>query len=83
MGYTAAISASVLLPGWFDRAASQWAAGVRRVGRTDVSAVRDVMGLFSQIDQKLGGGHGRAAVIQYLTNEVASYLNGTFSSDSV
>lgn len=41
------------------------------------------MGLFSQIDQKLGGGHGRAAVIQYLTNEVASYLNGTFSSDSV
>jgi hypothetical protein len=39
--------------------------------------------LFSQIDQRLGGGHGRTAVVQYLTNEVTSYLNGSYASEAV
>lgn len=84
-GYSTAISASVLLPGWLDRAASVTPnkAGIRHVGQADVAAVRDVIVLFSQIDQRLGGGHGRTAVVQYLTNEVTSYLKGSFASDAV
>ncbi|MFF0532862.1 helix-turn-helix domain-containing protein [Nocardia amikacinitolerans] len=85
-GYSAALSASVLLPGWLDQPAfvpSSEKTGVRHIGEADVAAVRDVMVVFSQIDQRLGGGHGRTAVVQYLTNEVTSYLNGTYSSESV
>lgn len=86
VGYSTAISASVLLPGWLDRAASvapEKETGIRHVGQADVAAVRDVMVLFSQIDQRLGGGHGRTAVVQYLTNEVTSYLKGSFASEVV
>ncbi|WP_433710492.1 helix-turn-helix domain-containing protein [Nocardia sp. CA-084685] len=86
VGYSTAISASVLLPGWLDGAASigpRKDAALRHVGQADVTAVRDVMSLFSQIDQRLGGGHGRTAVAQYLTNEVTSYLNGSFASEAV
>ncbi|WP_327101429.1 helix-turn-helix domain-containing protein [Nocardia vinacea] len=86
VGYSTAISASVLLPGWLDRGASvasDKATGLRHIGQADVAAVRDVMVLFSQIDQRLGGGHGRTAVVQYLTNEVTSYLKGSFASDAV
>ncbi|WP_330249658.1 helix-turn-helix domain-containing protein [Nocardia sp. NBC_00565] len=86
VGYSTAISASVLLPGWLDRAASvapDKETGIRHVGQADVAAVRDVMVLFSQIDQRLGGGHGRTAVVQYLTNEVTSYLKGSFASEAV
>ncbi len=86
VGYSTAVSASVLLPGWLDRAASVAAGketGIRHVGRADVVAVRDVIALFSQIDQRLGGGHGRTAVVQYLTNEVTRYLKGSFVNDAV
>ncbi|MGO4518964.1 helix-turn-helix domain-containing protein [Terriglobus sp. 2YAB30_2] len=86
VGYSTALSASMLLPGWLDPAASVLPGnktGVRHVGEVDVAAVRDVMVLFSQIDQRLGGGHGRTAVVQYLTNEVTSYLNGSYASEAV
>ncbi len=56
---------------------------LRQVGAADVAAVRDVSLVFSQIDQRLGGGHGRTAVVQYLTNEVVAYLSGQFANDGV
>lgn len=85
VGYSTAISASVLLPGWLDAAsvAPGRETGIRHVGQADVAAVRDVMALFSQIDQRLGGGHGRTAVVQYLTNEVTRYLKGSFANEVV
>ncbi|MFI9636779.1 helix-turn-helix domain-containing protein [Nocardia sp. NPDC051929] len=85
VGYSTALSASVLLPGWLDNAAAlpRKESRVRYVGEADVAAVRDVMLLFSQIDQRLGGGHGRTAVVQYLTNEVTGYLKGSFASETV
>ncbi|BDT96996.1 helix-turn-helix domain-containing protein [Nocardia sputorum] len=86
VGYSTALTASVLLPSWLDPAASgvpHSETGVRHVGKADVAAVRDVMLVFSQIDQRLGGGHGRTAVVQYLTNEVTSYLKSSFASEIV
>lgn len=85
-GYSAAVGASVLLPGWFAPTSSappRPAPGIRHVGRADVTAVREVMALFSQMDQRLGGGHGRSAVVQYLTTEVTGYLRGRFATDTV
>lgn len=55
----------------------------RRVGRGDVEAVRDMTSLFSQVDQRRGGGHARTAVVQYLTADVAGYLRGRFTDDQV
>ncbi|MFF0494742.1 helix-turn-helix domain-containing protein [Nocardia sp. NPDC004068] len=85
VGYSSALSASVLLPGALTSASARPTTklGARHVGKSDVAAVRDVMALFSQIDQRLGGGHGRTAVVQYLTTEVVSYLNGTYVSEAV
>ncbi|MGW4328303.1 helix-turn-helix domain-containing protein [Nocardia sp. NPDC004573] len=84
VGYSTALSASVLLPGSLDHAAilPRKESRVRYVGEADVAAVRDVMLVFSQIDQRLGGGHGRTAVVQYLTNEVTGYLKGSFASET-
>ncbi|MER7454449.1 helix-turn-helix transcriptional regulator [Nocardia beijingensis] len=85
VGYSTALSASVLLPDWLDHASAltRKESRVRYVGEADVAAVRDVMLVFSQIDQRLGGGHGRTAVVQYLTNEVTGYLKGSFASETV
>ncbi|WP_067474047.1 helix-turn-helix domain-containing protein [Nocardia amamiensis] len=86
VGYSTALTASVLLPGSLAPATSgvpRKMSGVRHVGKADVAAVRDVMLVFSQIDQRLGGGHGRTAVVQYLANEVTSYLKGSFASENV
>ncbi|WP_194835528.1 helix-turn-helix domain-containing protein [Nocardia sp. XZ_19_369] len=86
VGYSTALSASVLLPDWLAPTASSLPStgtGIRYVGEADVAAVRDVMVLFSQIDQRLGGGHGRTAVVQYLTTEVTDYLNGSYVSEAV
>ncbi|MEV3962171.1 helix-turn-helix transcriptional regulator [Nocardia sp. NPDC050193] len=85
-GYSAALSTAVLLPGWLAPVGSTAPgkeSGMRHVGKADVAAVRDVMHLFSQMDQRLGGGRGRTAVIQYLTDEVTGYLNGSYSNESV
>ncbi len=85
VGYSTAFAASVLRPSWLERASlvPYKASGVRHVGKADVAAVRDVMVVFSHIDQRRGGGHGRSAVVQYLTNEVTSCLKGSFSCEAV
>lgn len=58
-------------------------AGGRPVGQGDVDAVRDMASLFSQVDQRRGGGHARTAVVQYLASDVAGYLRGSFADDHV
>jgi hypothetical protein len=58
-------------------------AGTRSVGRADVEAVREMVALFSRVDQRRGGGHARSAVVRYLTSDVAPYLRGTYAHDDV
>lgn len=53
------------------------------IGQNDVDTVREMVSIFSKVDQKRGGGHARTAVVQYLTTDVLSYLNGTFPDDNV
>jgi len=52
------------------------------VGRGEIETVRDMLGVFSTADERFGGGHARLAVIQYLTSDVAAYLQGSFASDA-
>ncbi|MFD7640823.1 Tat pathway signal protein [Kitasatospora sp. NPDC059795] len=77
---------ALVLPGegWWDSMARAGAgrdgADGRRVGVADVEAVREMTGLFSQVDQRRGGGHARTAVAQYLTSDVTRFLQGSFGS---
>ncbi|MET8042862.1 Tat pathway signal protein [Micromonospora sp. NPDC005215] len=55
--------------------------GGAAVGRHEIDAVRDMLAVFSKADERFGGGHARLAVVQYLTSDVAGYLQGRFASD--
>ncbi|RKN52385.1 Tat pathway signal protein, partial [Streptomyces klenkii] len=87
---TAAYSVAALaVPGqdWWERMAERPAARPaahhRRVGRGDLAAVRDMVAMFSRVDQRHGGGHARTAAVQYLTTDVSAYLGGRFADDRV
>ncbi|MGH3715091.1 MAG: Tat pathway signal protein [Micromonosporaceae bacterium] len=80
--------AALALPGssWWERMAARHTdrdKGVRTVGRGDLAAVREMTAMFSRIDQRHGGGHGRTALAQYLTSDVARYLRGTYADERV
>jgi hypothetical protein len=89
LGAAAYSVAALALPGeqWWaqmaDLGRGRGTAAGRRVGRGDVEAVRDMTSMFSRIDQRRGGGHARAAVVRYLTSDVAGYLRGHFADDRV
>lgn len=59
------------------------AVGARPVRRGDLEAVRDMVSMFSHVDQRRGGGHARRTVVQYLTTEVAGFLRGSYTDDQV
>ncbi|WP_431966077.1 hypothetical protein [Actinacidiphila sp. bgisy160] len=52
-----------------------------RAGRAEIEAVRDMTDLFTRIDERHGGQHGRTAVVQYLRSDVADLCRATFASD--
>lgn len=55
-------------------------AGARvTVGRGEVEAVRQMTKVLGDAAAELGGGHARHLVVRYLTQDVASWLNGTFT----
>ncbi len=89
LGAAAYSVAALALPGgaWWTqmagRGSARGSAGTRSVGRGDLEAVRDMVSLFSRVDQRRGGGHARTAVVQYLTSDVANYLRGSFPDDQV
>jgi len=89
LGAAAYSLAALALPGetWWarmaERGADRGAAGSPSVGRGDLAAVRDMVSIFSRVDQRRGGGHARTAVVQYLTSDVATHLRGRFSDDGV
>jgi len=87
---TAAYSlAALALPGesWWsemtDRGRSRPTADSGVVGRADVEAARDMVSLFSQMDQRRGGGHARTTVVQYLTADVSTFLRGRYADEQV
>ncbi|WP_439681609.1 Tat pathway signal protein [Embleya sp. MST-111070] len=55
----------------------------RTVGRRDLDAVREMVAMFSRIDQRRGGGHARGSVVQYLVADVSPCLEGRFADDEV
>ncbi|MGW6318979.1 hypothetical protein [Streptomyces sp. NPDC055099] len=66
--------------------ASRTRAGARTgavVGMAEVTAVRDMVHLFSEMDERHGGQHGRTALIQYLRDDVAPLCRGRFRTDEV
>jgi hypothetical protein len=52
-------------------------------GHADVAAVRDMVRLFMDMDERHGGRHGRAAFVQYLVTDVAQLCRGRFAGDDV
>ncbi|MBV1854543.1 Tat pathway signal protein [Catellatospora tritici] len=66
-----------------DRSTERSALGSITVGRGDVEAVREMVLLFSRLDQRRGGGHASSSVVQYLTSDVARYLQGAYADDRV
>jgi hypothetical protein len=43
------------------------------IGWAEVDAVVDITAAFNRADERLGGGFGRTAVVEYLTTDVAAY----------
>jgi transcriptional regulator with XRE-family HTH domain len=60
---------------------SEIARGVR-IGIADVDRFRATVDLFTQLDDRFGGGHARQALVQYLSTDADRLLHGRFS-DSV
>jgi hypothetical protein len=84
--YSVAALALPSEPWWQEMAArrhTRAVSGSRLVGQGDVDAVRDMVAIFSRVDQRRGGGHARTAVVQYLTADVAGYLRSNFRDDRV
>lgn len=52
-------------------------------GMAEVAAVRDMVHLFSEMDERHGGQHGRSALVQYLRDDVAPLCRGRFRTDEV
>jgi hypothetical protein len=53
--------------------------GARHVGGTEVAAIRDMTSTFSDLDNRLGAGRVRTAVVQFLHTEVSSLLGGSYT----
>ncbi|WP_127452968.1 hypothetical protein [Streptomyces sp. B29(2018)] len=52
-------------------------------GHADVAAVRDMVKLFMDMDERHGGQHGRSAFVQYLVTDVAELCRGRFAGEQV
>ncbi|MFF1691711.1 hypothetical protein [Streptomyces sp. NPDC058254] len=52
-------------------------------GHADVAAVRDMVKLFMDMDEKHGGQHGRSAFVQYLITDVRTLCRARFASEDL
>ncbi|MEU1281540.1 hypothetical protein [Streptomyces sp. NPDC005805] len=50
-------------------------------GATEVAAVRDMARLFTAIDERYGGQHGRSALVRYLRDDVTPLCRARFRSE--
>ena len=80
-------AAALPAPGWWTdmvaRGRARHTPAGQQIGQTDVDGVRDMVQLFSQVDQRRGGGHARTAVVQYLATDVSGLLHGRFADEQV
>jgi len=53
------------------------------VGMADVAAVRDMVRVFSEMDECHGGQHGRGALVAYLRDDVAPLCRGRFRTEEI
>jgi len=59
------------------------ASGLRRVGRADIDAIRDLTHSFREMDNRLGGGKLRTAIVSYLDDHVARLLTtGSYQQET-
>lgn len=54
-----------------------------KAGAADAAAGRDMVTMFTLMDERHGGQHGRSAFAQYLRTDVATLCRGRFASDEV
>jgi hypothetical protein len=52
-------------------------------GHADVAAVREMVKLFMNMDEKHGGQHGRSAFVQYLITDVRALCRSRFADEDV
>lgn len=52
-------------------------------GAAEVEAVRDMVSMFTAIDERHGGQHGRSTVVQYLTDDVQRLCNSRFQTEAL
>ncbi|MCM2393625.1 tetratricopeptide repeat protein [Streptomyces albipurpureus] len=48
------------------------------IGMAEVTAVRDMIHFFTEMDERHGGAHGRSALVQYLRDDVATLCRARF-----
>ncbi|MFH0246591.1 hypothetical protein ACGRHY_30145 [Streptomyces sp. HK10] len=53
----------------------------RTVGMAEVTAVRDMVRVLSEMDERHGGQHGRSALVRYLYDDVAPLCRGRFRTE--
>jgi transcriptional regulator with XRE-family HTH domain len=72
---------ALLLPVGYKRELQYRAASAAdgRIGLSEVEVVADITSAFNRADEKLGGGFGRSAVVEYLTTDVATYCRAQAS----
>lgn len=63
-----------------DRVTRARAGGV--IGRAEADAVAEVTAVFNRADERLGGEHGRSAVVEYLCTDVVTYCSATFATEA-
>ncbi|MEU9417434.1 hypothetical protein [Streptomyces sp. NPDC048272] len=63
-----------------DRTAAAARTG-QSIGMAEVAAVRDMIRMFSDMDERHGGRHGRSALVTYLRDDVAPLCRGRFRTD--
>jgi len=56
--------------------------GGGRVGTTDVGMIETTATLFSDLDNRFGGGHGRRALVQYLRTDAKRMLSGSYTEST-
>ncbi|MYZ37907.1 MULTISPECIES: hypothetical protein [unclassified Streptomyces] len=52
-------------------------------GASEVEAVRDMVAMFTAIDERHGGQHGRSTVVQYLTDDVKRLCSSRFRTEAL
>lgn len=73
------------LDSWWEeapqRARARSTGTAHAVGKTEVRAVREMTEFFARRDQRHGGVDGRTALCQYILDDVARYVGGSFGSE--